>query len=203
MQSWKLFLLNEYRNKAKILKLREMVQNKQQCQAFGAWVIYHKMCLIKKQMNYIARSHLMKQLCLPLWRNWQILAKNSRDRKILEQKAEKNYIECLLVKAFVSIKKEAQIQILKRENLQKAEILCNYFRKRRCFSCYKRNIKELIQEKLRNDVLKKIIGKVIGRFSKKICERRFLAWITRIRKSKSIFDSFSKAAKSLKKIVKN
>lgn len=200
-RSWKLFLLKEYQNKAKILKVREIMQIHMQKKTFEMWTIFHKMSSIKKQMNNLARGCQVKYLCYPILKSWQNRAIVRREKNALKNKAQKNYRECQIVKAFVSLKKEAQMQLIKKELNLKGKTYCTKLRLKHLFNLLKKNALGNIQERLRNETLGHTLEKIIGTHLNSVCKKKILAWVSYTKTIKKLTEIVVKAGKKLKNVV--
>eukprot|EP01022_Parablepharisma_sp_SALTPOND_P013218 TRINITY_DN1746_c0_g1_i1.p1 TRINITY_DN1746_c0_g1~~TRINITY_DN1746_c0_g1_i1.p1 ORF type:complete len:904 (-),score=103.18 TRINITY_DN1746_c0_g1_i1:2758-5469(-) len=201
LNGWKLFLLREYQNKAKILKLRAFTNKRLLTRAFAAWNMVHKMELIKQQMKELARGFQIRHSCFPLWVLWKEKTVQKLEKREKKIRAENNYVEGLLVKAFVALKNEANNKKLKRQNERKAEYLASILLLKKCIKSLKTHAREEAETRLRNEAFAKVLSKYIRKNEQQIYIEVLLRWVSCVESQRSMEASAKGLAKMLQKKV--
>ena len=186
LNAWKLFLLREYQNKAKILKLRAFTQRKLLEKSFASWTMFHKTALIKQQMSILARNFQVRHSCKPWWIQWKEETVKAFEEREKETKADNNYAESLLVKAFVVLRNHAKNTKVKRTNMQRAEYLANVFLMRRCIALMRQYAAVHAKERARNEAFGKIMSKVMIKIQKKEFVNCLIKWANYVEGQKKL-----------------
>ena len=79
-------------------------------------------------MIILAKNFRLRHLCFPAILNWKGCTQNRRIQKSMIETAENNYAEGLLIKCFLSLKRNKIESKIKRESNQRAKVFCDAIR---------------------------------------------------------------------------
>ncbi len=190
--SWKMYTIRRFQDRSKVMQIRELRQKRLVSRAIGGWTVHHKLCQIKKQMRDLATGFQIRHGCRPFWATWWTATVGKVQERSMQAKADNNYVECLLVKGFVSLKNEAKKQRLKRQNEEKAELLCDIMRMRRSMAGMKAHAKEEAARRLRHQAFAKLMAKVFQRRDKAAALSSIRRWSEYAKKVKTISTRLSR-----------
>lgn len=144
---------------------------------YTAWIMYHKISQIKKQMKLLAKNFRIAHAGFPLWVKWKSETLKKLEKKEKKVRANNNYVESLLVKSFVILKNYTKTKKISRINNQQADYLFASKVERKSLNSLKIYTKDSKFQKSRNKKLQEILQKYEEKSRQAAIIRVLLKWV--------------------------